>query len=165
MARRQPTEKQKKFAENIVKGIPQERSAILAGDSGTHKTTLMRSDGVQAELARIRKEAIENTGVTKESVIEMLLEAANFARITGDPMGLTAVARELGKMLGYYAPEVKKIEKNIDQASLRKALKDMNDDDLYKLAHARTINSTAERVEDVPEVPQIGTGSQVLPES
>ncbi len=162
-ARKKITKIQKGYAENLVKGMSKDRSAIMAGATTDAVKRMEVSPLVKEELARIRKKVIENTGITKEEVVEMMMDAANMARITGDPMGLIAAARELGKMLGFYAPEVKKIEKNIDQASLRKALKDMNDDELFKLAHARTIDSTAERVPDVRQLQDLETPAPVLP--
>jgi len=150
------TEKQKGYIENVTKGISKDRSAIMAGATSDNVPYFEASPLVKDELARIRKEVIENTGVTKEQVVGMFMEAANFARILGDSMGLISAARELGKMLGHYAPEVKKIEKSIDKNELRKALKDMNDEDLYKLANARTIDGTAESVKDT-DVPKLSS--------
>ena len=143
--RKNLSKKQKGYVDNVVKGISKDRSAIMAGATTDAVKYFDVSPLVKAELARVRKEAIENTGVTKEEVVNMFMEAANFARILGDPMGLIAAARELGKMLGHYAPEVKKTLHGVDAATLRKALKDMNDDELYKLAHARTIEGEVVR--------------------
>lgn len=150
------TKKQKGYAENVTKGIGKDRSAIMAGATVNAVPSFEASEKVQTEIARIRQEVITNTGLTREEIAAMFMEAAGFARIMGDPMALIAAARELGKMLGHYAPEVKKTLHGIDAKELRKALKDMNDDDLYKLAHAKVINGEATRV---PELPS-GEGSE-----
>lgn len=134
------TKKQKGYVENVTKGIPKDRSAIMAGGSANSVEMLEGSAKVQAEIKRIRTEVIKNTGLTREEIVDMFLEAAGFARILGDPMAMIAAARELGKMLGHYAPEVKKTLHGIDAQQLKKALKDMNDDELYKLAHAKVID-------------------------
>lgn len=166
--RKSITPKQKGYAENLAKGIPKDTSAILAGASKESVKKMDASPFVKDELARIRKEAIENTGITKEEVIGMFVEAGNYAKILGDAMGLIAAGRELGKMLGYYAPEVKKIEKGINGLELRKALKDLSDEELFKLAHARTIDGESKRVDsitdaqEVPNVREDGSGSSVL---
>lgn len=163
--RKNLTEKQKGYAENIGKGIAKQRSAIMAGASINTVPDFEASPIVQAEITRIRKEAVANTGITKEEVVAMFMEAANFARILGDSMGLIAAAREIGKMLGHYAPEVKKTLHDVDAASLRKALKDMNDEDLYKLANAKVIDGTATRVEEsVPKMLEVRTRDVVLPQ-
>lgn len=160
MARKNLTPKAKGYVENVSKGIPKDRSAIMAGATTDAVKSFDANPLVQTELTRIRREAVENTGVTKEKVVEMFMEAANFARILGDPMGLIAAARELGKMLGHYAPEVKKTLHGIDEAGLKKALKELNDDELYKLVHARTIDGESVRL-----LPEKRTGSVVLQET
>jgi hypothetical protein len=107
-----------------------------------------RSVPVQEELARIRANTVKNTGVTKEEVVELLKAAAEMAKVQGDPAGLVAAARELGKMLGFYAPEVKKTLKGIDKNDLKRLLKEMPEDELLKLANATVIDGTATRVPD-----------------
>lgn len=160
------TEKQKGYVEHVTKGISKERSAIMGGATKDAVTKMEASPLVQAEITRIRKEVVANTGITREQIAEMFMEAANFARILGDPMGLIAAARELGKMLGHYAPEVKKTLNGIDANQLRKALKDMNDEDLYKLANAKVIDGESSRVpeEIVRDLPAIEGPKPVLPE-
>lgn len=144
----------------MTKGIPKDRSAIMAGATVDAVPFFEASPTVQQELAKIRTAVRENTGITREQIVEMLMEAAGYAKLLGDPMGMIAAARELGKMLGFYAPEVKKIEKGINAQDLRKALKDMNDEDLYKLANAKVIDGEFTRV---PGVPQTQSAAAVLP--
>lgn len=103
---------------------------------------------MQQEIARIKADTAANTGVTKENVVEMLKDAAELAKMQADPMGMVSAARELGKMLGFYAPEVKKITKGIDQQDFQKLLESMPEDELLKLANARVIDGTAERIKD-----------------
>lgn len=158
------TKKQKGYADGVTKGLSQERSAIMAGASTDSVQAFEASKDVQQEIKRIRAEVIKNTGVTREEIVDMFMEAAGFARLLGDPMGMIAAARELGKMLGHYAPEVKKTLHGIDAAELKKALKDMNDEELYKLAHAKVIDGEFTSNTDVPGV-QPDQGSQgLLPE-
>ena len=89
-----------------------------------------------------------NTGVTKEEVVGMLVDAGQMARLVGDPTGLVAAARELGKMLGFYAPEVKKTLHGLDKGTLKKALEELSDEELHKLAHAKVIDGESVRVLD-----------------
>lgn len=140
----------------------------MAGGSINSIPRMEASPVVQAELAKIRKTVIENTGVTREEIVQLFLEAANFARILGDPMGLIAAGRELGKMLGHYAPEVKKTLHGIDKNELRKALKDMNDDELYKIAHSQVIDGEYTRTTEqkiLPGMPAVETPASVLQET
>ena len=158
------TKKQKGYADGVTKGLSQERSAIMAGASTDSVQAFEASRDVQQEIKRIRAEVIKNTGVTREEIVDMFMEAAGFARLMGDPMGMIAAARELGKMLGHYAPEVKKTLHGIDAAQLKKALKDMNDDELYKLAHAKVIDGEFTATTAVPGVQGNESPKVLLPE-
>lgn len=136
------------YVKHRARGLPRERSALLAGytEKAPNLTRIEASPNVQVELARIRAETAENTGVTKEDVVELLKTAAELAKVQADPTGIVAAARELGKMLGFYAPEVKKITKGLDQQEFQKLLSNMPDDELLKIANARVIDVTAERI-------------------
>jgi phage terminase small subunit len=141
---------QKQYVHHRARGLPREQSALLAGysDQGINLTKLEKSVSVQEELARIKALTVENTGVTKEKVVEMLKEAADMAKLQADPMGMVSAARELGKMLGFYAPEVKKITRDINKDDLQKLLSEMPEDELLRLANARVIDGTARRVDE-----------------
>ena len=143
------TRLQRRYAEQRARGLTRERSALLAGyTEKANLTEIERSTPVQEEIARIKALTVQNTRVTKEEVVEMLKTAAELARLQADSTGLVAAARELGKMLGFYAPEVRKTLRGVDKNDLRKLLSDMTDEELLKLANARVIDGTAERVDD-----------------
>lgn len=142
---------QRTYVKNRARGLSREQSAIIAGynySKADVEKIETRSETVQTELARIRAETAKNTGVTKEEVVELLKAAAEMARVQGDPTGLVAAARELGKMLGFYAPETKRVLRGIDQNDLKKLLQSMPEDELLKLANATVIDGTATRVPD-----------------
>jgi hypothetical protein len=146
------TEKTKKYVEARALGNSQERSALMAGyqDPGEGKK-LEKKPNISEELARIRAETATNTGITREDVVGMLVDAGGMARIIGDVTGLVAAARELGKILGYYAPEVKKTLHGVDKATLKAALEELSDDELHKLAQARVIEGDFVRMLDGPK--------------
>jgi hypothetical protein len=145
------TTQQKQYAENRAFGMSEERSAIAAG----YAEKINEREAVQEEIARIRRITAANTGVTKEQVVQMFMDAADFAKILGDPAGLVAAAREIGKMLGYYAPEVKKTLIGVDKSTLKKALQEMSDDELHRIATAKVIDGESTRILDLPQVPTV----------
>lgn len=129
--------------------MTRERSAILAGYDFADKSNIKnveKSPTVQEELAKIRAQMADAAGVSKEDIVAMLMDAAALAKMQADPSSIVAAARELGKMLGFYAPEVKKTIKGVDKNDLRKALKEMQDEDLYRLAFSEPIEGTAKRI-------------------
>jgi phage terminase small subunit len=152
--------RQRKFVELRAKGVPRRESAIMAGYSDTEKSGdhVESGEKVAAELARLRQEAAVNAGVTKEDVVRGLVDAAQLAKQVGELPSMVAAYRELGRMLGFYAPEVKKIEKGINKGDLKRALEDLTDDELRELAHGRVIDGISRRVpdaEDAETVPQL----------
>ena len=107
-----------------------------------------KSETVSQELARVRAETASNVGITKEMVIEMLREAADLAKLQADPTGIVQAAREMGKMLGFYAPEVKKITRDMNKQDLQKLLTELTEDELLRLANAKVIDVTPRSEED-----------------
>jgi phage terminase small subunit len=90
----------------------------------------LRKPQIKAAIqARQAATALE-LGVTRKKLISELLEAIRTARAQGDPMGMIAGAREVGKMLGLYAPEEKKIDLTVNQQCLRSQFDGMSDDEL-----------------------------------
>jgi hypothetical protein len=145
---------QKQYVHHRARGVSREQSAIMAGyeQTGINLTKIEKGEGVQEELARIRALTVKNTGVTKEEVVDMLKQAAELAMMQSDPTGIVTAARELGKMLGFYAPEVKKLTKGIDLQEFQKLLSELPDDELLRLANARVIDVTPERPSDETKV-------------
>jgi hypothetical protein len=141
------SKKQTAYIHNRARGLSQRESAIMADYTERDASVVIEtSPTVQQELARIRAETAENCGITKEDVVQMLVDAAGMAKMSADATGLVAAARELGKMLGFYAPEVKKTLVGVDKAEVKKIIEQMGDEELLKLAHARPIDGSFTRV-------------------
>jgi len=146
------TKKQAKYVQHRARGLSREQSAIMAGysENGGDPVAerIEKSETVSQELARVRAETASNVGITKEMVIEMLREAADLAKLQADPTGIVQAAREMGKMLGFYAPEVKKITRDMNKQDLQKLLTELTEDELLRLANAKVIDVTPRREED-----------------
>lgn len=143
---------QKAYIRNRARGLSRNQSAILAGyaadPDGNTGSKLEEKPKIQEELTRIRAETARNTDISKEDVVRMFEEAYMTAKLLEDPAGMVAAAREIGKMLGHFAPEVKKTLIGVDKEMLKKALDDMTDEELMKVANARTIDGQSKRVPD-----------------
>lgn len=160
MAKEKPSDRQQAYAENRAKGLGRTQSAVMAGYDGdaNNAQRVEETPVVAQELARLRAETAENCGVTKDMVAAGLKDAAALAKTMADPTGMVAAWRELGKLLGFYAPEVKKIEKGINKKDLRAALEDMSDDELFQLSRGRVIEGkfkdvTGAGTADLPKLP------------
>lgn len=149
MAKVNQKQMQKAYVESRAKGMDKVQSALLAGYApGPEGVKVESSLTVQEQLKKIRAETAANTGITKEEVVQMLMDAAAMAKLMADSQGLVAAARELGKMLGFYAPEIKRVTHGLDKNSLRAVLDEMTDEDLIRLANARAIEGEVRVLDD-----------------
>ena len=65
-----------------------------------------------------------------------LLEAVEQARVQSNPAAMVSGLREIGKMLGFYAPEVKKVDLNVAGQVELKRMNQMSDVELLKIIAA-----------------------------
>ena len=146
---RELSAQQAMYVKNRARGLPRQQSAVMAGYADVDKAgeQVEKSPDVQAELAKIRAETAANLDITKEDVARMLKDAFDMAVTMADPQAMVRAAAELGKMLGHYAPEVKKHLHGLDQES-KDALQRLSDADLLRLSRGRVIDSTATEVKD-----------------
>lgn len=144
------TSKQHAYAQNRAKGLPRKESSLMAGMSGdtNNASKVEEIPKVADEIARLRAETAVNAGITKEDVADGLKKAAEMAQTLADPTGMVAAWRELGKLLGFYAPEVKRLEKGINKRDLLAALDDLSDDELAQLSQGRVIEGKFTRVDE-----------------
>lgn len=92
-------------------------SAVKAGYSANGASVagnrMLRNARVLEALQARQSADATRLSIQREDVLQGLLEAVNQAREQRNPMGMIVGLRELGKMLGFYAPEVKKVDLNV----------------------------------------------------
>lgn len=72
----------------------------------------------------------------RDRVIQELLAAVEVARTKGDASAMIAGWREIGRMLGFYEPEVRRIDVNLDGDGLMQRIRAMTDAEVLRLADA-----------------------------
>lgn len=129
------TQAQATYVEGVLDGKPRQQAAEDAGYAHANKATSMieRTAAVKHALAEARSELSTAAQMKRADVVVLLIEAIDMARIIGDPMGMIAGAREVGKMLGLYAPEKKEIELTARQTRLRSMYEGMSDEELLNV--------------------------------
>lgn len=90
---------------------------------------LTKPDVLAAIQARQAATASE-LGVTRQQVLEDLLEAIQTARAQGNPGAMIQGAREVGKLLGFYEPEAQRVALTINDQALAARYKGMTDQEL-----------------------------------
>ena len=127
-------EKREKLAEFVSQGYSPADAARAVGYSPTNASTVMRTEEVQAYLAKARAELTSISTVKRCDVLDLFLEAADMARTLADPQALIAAGREIGKMLGFYEPEKLTVEVSGSVAVMAEKFKQMSDEELLAIA-------------------------------
>lgn len=137
------TERQEAFVESVLDGKLPAHAAVDAGySSPTSGSQVIQAPDVRAAIAEARSELSSAAQIKRADMVGVLVEAIDMARMMSDPMGMIAGAREVGKMLGLYAPEEKKIDLSVNQARLRTQFEGMSDQELLDV-----IEGTAARLD------------------
>ena len=72
--------------------------------------------------------------------MNLFIEAIDMARTLADPAQMINGADKIAKMMGYYAPETKRIELTGDTAVLGNRLRNMSDQDLLEMVSRKRAN-------------------------
>lgn len=129
------TEQQRVFAEQIVKGKPPQTAARIAGYANPEAQgyQIAKSPKVAEAIKYMYRKHEQAAQMTRKKVMDGMIEAIDMARLQADSGNMIAGWREIGKMCGYYAPEVKKIDINITAKRVIDKMETLSDDDLMKM--------------------------------
>ena len=94
----------------------------------------MKEEAVKAIIARARAEIEDITTIRRVDVLTWFIGAIDMARTMADPANMVNGADKVAKMLGYYAPETKRLELTLNQEALSTKLRALSDAELMDLA-------------------------------
>lgn len=151
-ADRELGDRQKLFAKFWAMGDTPANAALRAGYSEKSANTGWRLsiDPAIVKLYNAEKKLFEDAAqMTRQRVMDMLKEAYDMAKIQSESAVMVAAAREIGKMCGYYEPEVKI---NINVGAKIEQLATLTDAQLLELIEqgGEIIPGESVRVIDVP---------------
>ena len=132
------TEKQAKFVEAKLHGLSDNAAAQAAGLANGTNTS--RSPTIKEQLTAARRWLTDTTQIKRLDVIEGVIDGIEIARMQGDAGNVIKGWTEVGKILGHYAPEVRKIELSLGQSQLRAKFEALSDADLLAIAEGRVLN-------------------------
>jgi len=134
------TEKQVAFVDATMLGKDVMEAASAAGyaqqSAGFH---VIKAASVQQALAEARSELSSAAQITRADIIDGFMEAINVARLAADPASMIKGWSETAKVLGLYAPEVKKIEMSMGQKRLQSKFEQMSDEELYGIIEGESV--------------------------
>lgn len=137
------TSRMKEFVKLWAQGETIMSAAIRAGynDGGTYAYRLAKDPAILKIYHREKEAYAAAVGMTRQKVMEGLLEAVEMAKIQADPTAMIAGWREVGKMCGYYEPVKKQIDVNITGNVVMQRLNKLSDAELLKLIETETANA------------------------
>jgi len=138
------------FVESVSQGLPPSAAARAAGypDYGKQSKRLMANKAVQRLLAFAAKNQTRKKAISREKVHEMVMEAFDIAKMGTDASSMVRAAAELNKMNGFYEPERKVLDLNVNYQQQQAALANMSDDELLELAEGDLIEGECVPVEE-----------------
>lgn len=134
------TAKQARFVDAYLVDCNGTQAAIAAGYSqvsarvGAHR--LLTKPAVRAAIAARQGVDSQRLQLGRQEALEGLLQAVQQARALGDPMAMIAGWREIGRMMGFYAPERRQVEVSAAAEGEMGRLERLSDDELLKLMAA-----------------------------
>ena len=132
------TEAQATFVDHKMLGLNDKQAAVAAGQQTA--SGFVNSPTVKEQLAAARRWLTDTTQIKRLDVIEGVIDGIELARMQGDAGNVIKGWTEVGKILGHYAPEVRKIELSLGQSQLRAKFEALSDADLLAIAEGRVLS-------------------------
>lgn len=138
------TSKQLRWMDEYLVDFNGAAAAVRAGYSPktarSIASELLTKPDIRAILEARQNDMAKKFQITRQGVIQGLLEAVNMGREQQNPSAMVTALRELSKMLGFDAPEVKRVELKPTQHSAYQDLSSWSD---AQLLDAISVGSAA----------------------
>jgi phage terminase small subunit len=132
------TAKQKRFIDEYMVDRNGAAAAVRAGYSKRCAKEaayeLLTKAHIQAVIREKEAAEAERLQLSREAAIEGFLEAVALAQAKADPAAMIAGWREIGKMLGFYAPELRSVKLSTENHALRTMYEALSDEELLAIA-------------------------------
>ena len=131
------TPRQARFVDEYLVDANGTQAAIRAGYSATGARVaahrLLTNVAISSRLEARQQADATRLGVTRDSVIQRLLAAYEMAREQAEPAAMVSAARELGKLMGFYAPVRVEASLDVKELAARGEFERMTDAELFRL--------------------------------
>ncbi len=122
-----------KYVEYRLLGFKPRQAAMQAGYKSHRDYMKFEQDPYVIErLQAMVQQTNRETLYTRDKVMEVIEEGIDMARIQADPMAIIRGAQEFNKMQGYYAPETKVIQLDVEHNVRIQQIQGMSEEDLLK---------------------------------
>lgn len=125
---------QQNFAKNLALGMAKLAAARTACLPANRIKETMEDPQFQALVMREQEQVNKQLILTRNDVLQGLLDAIEDAKLQGEAMPQIAGWREIGKVIGAYAPEERKISYSGDVTVIQKRIQELADEKLHEYA-------------------------------
>lgn len=143
------SEQQRLFVNGIMQGMGPNVAARSAGyaQPDMHGRRMLKTEKIQAAIRYLNKKYEQKANMSRKKVMDGFLEAIDLARLSAEPGVMVQGWREIGRLCGYYAPEVKKVDISISAKRAIGKMETMSTDELMKLIEVDTSFIEGEAIE------------------
>jgi len=136
------TAKQSRFIDEYMVDMNGAAAAERAGYSQKTSRAIaaenLAKPYIKAELQARGAALARKLEITREGVVQSLLEAFELAKVDRQPAAMVSAARELGKLLGFYEPTRVKVDLGADGRDQMARFEAMSDGELLQVMEAAT---------------------------
>lgn len=143
-ARSKVTERQAKYVDGILEGKPKTRAAIDAGYRDSE--VVDKSETVKREIALAREKLTDLTTLKRVDVVDGIMDGIAMARMQGDAGNVIKGWTDVAKIMGFYAPEVKTLNINMNQQRLLNKFEALSDEELTAIMNGQAIDVDAKEI-------------------
>ena len=134
------TDKQLRWIDEYLIDFNGAAAAVRAGYSEKSARSIAHENATKPDIQAVlrdRQAALaRELHITRTGVITCLLEAVNMGRELRNPGAMVAALSAVAKMLGYYSPEIKRVELTAEQRRVKADYAIMTDAQLHALVAA-----------------------------
>lgn len=146
LAPRSLTAKQSRFIDEYMVDLNGAAAAVRSGYSRKTSRAIaaenLTKPDIQAELQRRGAALARELEITREGVVKNLVAVFEMARELKNPEAMISAMSTVAKMLGYYAPEVKRVELDAEGKTRVNHLERLSDAELLAIM-AESVGSGA----------------------
>ena len=130
------TTQQREFVKHWAKGetIPNAMARAGYNDQPSYGYRMAKMPNILALYNEEKAKYEEAAQMTRQRVMDGLLEAVEMAKLMAEPATMVSGWREIGKMCGFYEPTKTKVEVSVQGQVLIQRLNSMSDEELLQLA-------------------------------
>ena len=142
------TEREAKYVAFRAQGLAIKTAYRMAGYAGGDAKLLEQRPKVLAALSLEHVKYAAQAQLKRQDIIDGIVSAIEQAKLLADPSVQIQGWKELGKLCGFYAPEVKRVELSIGAGRLKSKFEQMTDAELLEMmsGESQTLDGECRRI-------------------